>query len=164
MGVRGLKDFVADNAEQLYSPMLLKKCQLIIDGFNLVHELYYKCRAETAYSGDYDVFAVAVMKLLALFDGNGIEVHFVFDGISDLSDSKFATAKSRAEDRIHLAGFSTHRKRAKILPILAFKVTKSSLHLFDLISKAISFVQYCVYSIHSVLVLTVCFFSTCIPV
>lgn len=135
MGVRGLKDFVSENARDLCSSTVLKDCRLIIDGFNVVHELYYKGLTETAYGGDYDVYADSVTKLISILSKKGIEAYFVFDGIADLNDSKFSTAKSRAEDRIHLAGYSTHRKRTKILPILAFKVKYSFSPVYTLLEQ-----------------------------
>jgi len=123
MGIKGLARFINENADDFLLPEVLDCGVLVLDGYNILHDLYYTSAAETAYGGDYDVFADAVEQFCKKLRDNGIEPYFIFDGSSDLLDAKFNTQKERAKKRIHLAGMSSHRKRAKILPALAFKVS-----------------------------------------
>jgi len=123
MGIKGLARFIIDNAGDFLLPEVLDCGVLVLDGYNVLHDLYYTSAAETAYGGDYDVFADAVEQFCKKLRDNGIKPYFVFDGSSDLLDAKFGTRKERAKERIKLAGMSRHGKKEKILPGLAFNVS-----------------------------------------
>lgn len=123
MGVRGLLAFVESNSRALFIPQKLEDVSVVIDGYNILHELYYLSSAETAFGGDYDVFAKNIEVFCNRLRAFNVVPFFVFDGASELNDHKFQTSLQRAKERIHLAGISTHRKRTKILPCLAFRVS-----------------------------------------
>ena len=124
MGVRYITNFVSENASDLLESTDIAGLTLIIDGYNILHEIYYSSEAETSYGGDYDVFADAVKLFCSNLKARNIAPYFVFDGASELNDYKFKTLLDRARERIHLASLSTQRKRAKILPSLAFRVSR----------------------------------------
>ncbi|XP_067937282.1 single-strand DNA endonuclease ASTE1-like [Watersipora subatra] len=121
MGVRSFSSFINDNASTLLVSQELKDTSLIIDGYNILHELYYFSPANTTYGGDYDIFSKSIETFCKRLSINNINPFFVFDGASELHDLKFHTGLERAQERIHLANLSSHRKRTKILPCLAFR-------------------------------------------
>lgn len=124
MGVRSLTSFVSENASDLLVSTNIAGLKLIIDGYNILHEIYYSCEAETAYGGDYDAFSEAVKLLCSNLRARDVVPYFVFDGASELNDLKFNTLLDRAQERIHLASLTLKRKRAKILPCLALRVSE----------------------------------------
>ena len=129
MGVRSLFGFVDSNSGDLLISKQLDEVLLVIDGYNILHELYYCSPANTTYGGDYDVFSKHVEIFCNRLKSFNISPFFIFDGASEISDTKFQTSKSRAQERIHLAGISSHRKRTKILPCLTFRVSYCCLFL-----------------------------------
>ena len=124
MGVRSLTSFVSENASDLLVSTNIAGLKLIIDGYNILHEIYYTFEAETAYGGDYDAFSEAVKLLCSNLRARDVVPYFVFDGASELNDLKFNTLLDRAQERIHLASLTLKRKRAKILPCLALSVSE----------------------------------------
>lgn len=124
MGVRGLAYFISSNSSDLLVSQYIEETPLVIDGYNVLHELYYSSPAQTAYGGDYEVFTHCIGIFCNRLKTAKVRPYFVFDGASELHDAKFATSLQRTRERIHLAGLSSHRKRTKILPCLAFRVSK----------------------------------------
>ena len=125
MGIRGLSGFIDANSKDLLLSDVLEGTLLVIDGYNILHELYYSSPAGTTYGGDYDQFTKCVEVFCDRLKASNVTVFFVFDGASEIDDSKFRTLLSRAQERIHLAGISSHRKRTKILPCLTFRVSST---------------------------------------
>jgi len=132
MGIQGLSSFI-NSQPGCFSVEFIRDCRLIVDGHNILHELYYESPSETAYGGDYDVFAKYLDNFLSSVTQKlGLDLLVVFDGAQDTQGKKFSTKLQRAEERIHLAGISTHRSRTKILPILALKVVALKFYLISL--------------------------------
>ena len=126
MRMRSQNSFDSENASDLLVSSNIAGLKLIIDGYNILHEIYYTFEAETAYGGDYDAFSEAVKLLCSNLRARDVlpYIYFVLDGASELNDLKFNTLLDRAQERIHLASLTLKRKRAKILPCLALRVSE----------------------------------------
>lgn len=120
--MRGLHSFISERKDLFSIEQNLCGKQLVIDGNNLMHKLYYYSEAETAYGGEYDTFARCVGSLLTRFSEAKVQLYVVFDGPSedstDLEDNW--VARERFEERIRLV--NPIKKGNKIKPILTVLV------------------------------------------
>ena len=117
MGIRGLTSFIDDHPE-LLTGFHLHDTQIVIDGNNLYHFLYYYFHIPCEYGGDYDQFARCCTAFFTALDSCNVTPYVVFDGAYAADGSKFETSLARARERVHMSNIVAHGRRAKILPIL----------------------------------------------
>ncbi|XP_064640291.1 protein asteroid homolog 1-like [Lineus longissimus] len=118
MGIPGLTTFINMNPT-LFQPYKLHGTQVVIDGYNLLHVLYYEYHINHRYCGNYDQFAKNIEHYFSAFSICDVKPVIVFDGGYEKDDRKLRTTLRRAQERIHLAGFISHGGSGKILPVLA---------------------------------------------
>ncbi|XP_061111891.1 protein asteroid homolog 1-like [Conger conger] len=104
MGVRGLTSYIEGNKKQFYEGRKLKNTKLVIDGNNLLCNLYIKSGLDQRHGGDYESFANIIQQFFETLTTCNIEPFVVMDGAIDYSGKKFPTLKERAQGRIEEAG------------------------------------------------------------
>ncbi|KAM7300656.1 hypothetical protein ISCGN_016264 [Ixodes scapularis] len=125
MGIQGLRTFVSRNHDRLVEERHLYGTKLVIDGNNLIHNLYHSAGLECAYGGDYDRYAMEIRHYFGLFKACSVEAIVVFDGGHDVSDRKLETRLQSMRDRLSTASeVARTGQNNKILPCLANAVFK----------------------------------------
>ncbi|GAB0086349.1 hypothetical protein DMENIID0001_003980 [Sergentomyia squamirostris] len=82
MGVKGLTTYIAKHAKNILIPYELHDCNLVIDGDNLIHQLFRDmCRTvNCAFGGDYDIFYTQVCRFFMLLQKCKITSFVLLDG------------------------------------------------------------------------------------
>ncbi|XP_041843669.1 protein asteroid homolog 1 [Melanotaenia boesemani] len=127
MGVQGLASFMETHG-RIYLDVQFRKSRLVIDGSNLVHQLYFSSGLDQNHGGEYAAFEELTESFITALRTCGIAPYVVLDGGSDSSDKKLETVTKRAQDRIqraHRAAVSGSQEG--ILPLLARRVFKQTL-------------------------------------
>lgn len=122
MGVKGLQSFFSQN-EILFKSHKLHDTSVVIDGNNLIHELYFTYNVPRQNAGDYDKFATLIENYFSCYISCNIKPIVVFDGGFDTSDRKLNTVVERLDQRLRSAiSVAQTHSSARVLPILAFQV------------------------------------------
>ncbi|XP_007239860.3 protein asteroid homolog 1-like [Astyanax mexicanus] len=130
MGVKGLKSYI-ENGGDVLKPRRFRNSLLVIDGSNLYYNLYFRTGLDQAHGGEYRAFEKEVSKFFNNLKLCEIKPYVVLDGGDDISNKKFETLKSRAEDRIKRTDALSRGRSGECLPILIKNVFKQLLRKLD---------------------------------
>ncbi|KAG8194115.1 hypothetical protein JTE90_003054 [Oedothorax gibbosus] len=100
MGIRGLSTFFNNNPD-LSKSHKLYNTNVIIDGNNLIHLLYFSNKVDFIYGGDYHKYAKSIRKYFSSYLECNIRPIVIFDGGYDKTDRKFQTILKRSRDRLN---------------------------------------------------------------
>ncbi|XP_061442531.1 protein asteroid homolog 1 isoform X2 [Rhineura floridana] len=126
MGIHGLMSYVGEHRE-FFVDLELKNTNVIIDGNNLYHRLYFDSNLDIQHGGDYDSFTDITHKFFETLTLCSIQPYVVLDGGCDASDKKLTTLKERAQEKIQSAYSLSHGGRGSVLPLLIREVFKQFL-------------------------------------
>ncbi|XP_068567693.1 single-strand DNA endonuclease ASTE1 [Cebidichthys violaceus] len=102
MGVRSLTTLL-ENHRRIYRDVRFRKSRLVIDGSNLLFELYFNSGLDQNHGGEYASFEVLIEKFIKALRDCRISPYVVLDGGSDHTDKKLQTLLLRAKERIKKA-------------------------------------------------------------
>lgn len=80
MGVRGLATYIKANGRKFLKTHKLHNCYVILDGYNIATNLFLSLNTETAFGGNYDVYALHIKDFFKLLKKCQIKPLVVFDG------------------------------------------------------------------------------------
>ncbi|KAF3692447.1 Protein asteroid -like protein 1 [Channa argus] len=127
MGVQGLSTLL-DNSPQIYREVRFMRSRLVIDGCNLLYQLYFKSGLDENYGGEYASFGDLVEKFVTVLKDCRITPYVVFDGAFDFETKKLVTHALRTEDKLKKAHQAAVGGRKElVLPSLAELVFKQTL-------------------------------------
>ncbi|XP_026577630.1 protein asteroid homolog 1 [Pseudonaja textilis] len=126
MGIHGLTSFVGEHSE-FFVDLHLRNIDVIIDGNNLYHHLYFDSNLDIRHGGDYDSFADITRQFFQSLAACHIQPYVVLDGGNDASNKKCATLKERAKEKIQAAHSLSHGGGGSLLPLLVREVFKQIL-------------------------------------
>lgn len=127
MGVRGLATLL-DSHPRIYRDVRFRRSRLIIDGCNLLYDLYIESGLDQNSGGDYGAFEKLIQNFVGALRACEVTAYVVLDGGSDPSDKKLETMTLRAKKRIkraHEAAVSGCRRC--IAPLLVEAVFRQTL-------------------------------------
>ena len=96
MGVYGLTSFV-DSLDNVFSNHKLKECNLLIDGYGILHFLNSRLEVMCQFGGNYTDLHIYLNNFLNLLIKCKIQSYFIFDGARDPNEGK---SLKRAKDRL----------------------------------------------------------------
>ncbi|XP_062980434.1 protein asteroid homolog 1 [Elgaria multicarinata webbii] len=126
MGIQGLMSYVSEHQE-FFVDLQLRNTNVIIDGNNLYHRLYFDSGLDIRHGGDYDSFTDIMHKFFETLTLCNIQPYVVLDGGCDASDKKLATIKERAREKIQSAHSLSCGGGGSVLPLLTREVFKQIL-------------------------------------
>ncbi|XP_039192161.1 protein asteroid homolog 1 isoform X1 [Crotalus tigris] len=126
MGIHGLTSYVGEHNE-FFVDLQLRNTDVIIDGNNLYHGLYFNSNLDIRHGGDYDSFTDIICQFFQSLAMCHIQPYVVLDGGNDASNKKFATLKERAQEKIQVAHSLSHGGSGSVLPLLVREVFKQIL-------------------------------------
>ncbi|XP_031697913.1 protein asteroid homolog 1-like [Anarrhichthys ocellatus] len=119
MGVRGLTTLL-ENHQGIYRGVQFRESRLVIDGSNLLFNLYFNSGLDQNHGGEYASFEVLIKKFIKALSDCMISPYVVLDGGSDHTDKKLQTVILRVEERIKNAHKAAESNRPRdVLPQLA---------------------------------------------
>ena len=80
MGINGLKSFLKENAERVFSPRVSVRGKLMVDGYSVLHELYANCQLDWLNGGRYSKQHKATLEYFEPLVRAGVEPIVVLDG------------------------------------------------------------------------------------
>ncbi|XP_063160047.1 protein asteroid homolog 1 [Candoia aspera] len=126
MGIHGLMTYVGEHSE-FFVDLQLRNTNVIIDGNNLYHRLYFDSNLDIRRGGDYNSFTDVICLFFESLAVCNIQPYVVLDGGSDASDKKLTTLKERAREKIHAAHSLSCGGGGSVLPLLVREVFKQIL-------------------------------------
>nr|XP_008110971.1 PREDICTED: protein asteroid homolog 1 [Anolis carolinensis] len=123
MGIQGFMSYVGEHRE-FFIDLQLRNTDVVIDGNNLYHRLYFDSNLDIRHGGDYDSFTNVVHQFFEALTTCNIRPYVVLDGGCDASDKKLTTLKERAREKIQAAHSVSCGGGGSVLPLLireAFK-------------------------------------------
>ncbi|KAM6450851.1 single-strand DNA endonuclease ASTE1 [Liasis olivaceus] len=126
MGINGLMSYVGEHSE-FFVDLQLRNTNVIIDGNNLYHRLYFDSNLDIRRGGDYDSFTDIIRLFFESLAVCNIQPYVVLDGGSDASDKKLTTLKERAFEKIQAAHSLSCGGGGSVLPLLVREVFKQIL-------------------------------------
>ncbi|KAG8139296.1 hypothetical protein E2320_002059 [Naja naja] len=126
MGIHGLTSYVGEHSE-FFVDLQLRNTDVIIDGNNLYHHLYFDSNLDIRHGGDYDSFTDITRQFFQSLAVCHIQPYVVLDGGNDASNKKFATLKERAREKIQAAHSLSCGGGGSVLPLLVREVFKQIL-------------------------------------
>ncbi|KAH0627273.1 hypothetical protein JD844_002795 [Phrynosoma platyrhinos] len=123
MGIQGFMSYVGEHKE-FFVDLQLRKTDIVIDGNNLYHRLYFDSNLDVRRGGDYDSFTDAVHQFFKTLAMCNIQPYVVLDGGCDASDKKLTTLKERAREKIQAAHSLSCGGGGSVLPLLIREVFK----------------------------------------
>ncbi|XP_007438593.1 protein asteroid homolog 1 [Python bivittatus] len=126
MGINGLMSYVGEHSE-FFVDLQLRNTNVIIDGNNLYHRLYFDSNLDIRRGGDYDSFTDIIRLFFESLAACNIQPYVVLDGGSDASDKKLTTLKERAFEKIQAANSLSCGGGGSVLPLLVREVFKQIL-------------------------------------
>ncbi|KAM3821976.1 single-strand DNA endonuclease ASTE1 isoform 2-T3 [Vipera latastei] len=126
MGIHGLTSYVGEHSE-FFVDLQLRNTDVIIDGNNLYHGLYFDSNLDIRHGGDYDSFTDITCQFFQSLAMCHIQPYVVLDGGNDASNKKFATLKERALEKIQVAHSLSNGGGGSVLPLLVREVFKQIL-------------------------------------
>ena len=117
MGVYGLTSFV-DSLDNVFSNHKLKECNLLIDGYGILHFLNSRLEVMCQFGGNYTDLHIYLNNFLNLLIKCKIQSYFIFDGARDPNEGK---SLKRAKDRLRSIN-SNNGNLQQILPICAYRI------------------------------------------
>ncbi|XP_059194898.1 protein asteroid homolog 1-like [Centropristis striata] len=127
MGVQRL-NMLLENHQRIYREVRFRSSRLVVDGYNLLYQLYFNSGLDQNHGGEYAAFDVLIEKFVKALRDCSIKPYVVLDGGNDHTDKKSETRMSRAKERFlnaHLAAEDGARKN--ILPQLLRLVFRQTL-------------------------------------
>uniref|UniRef100_A0ABM5GPN4 Single-strand DNA endonuclease ASTE1 isoform X2 n=1 Tax=Pogona vitticeps TaxID=103695 RepID=A0ABM5GPN4_9SAUR len=126
MGIQGLTSYIGEHNE-FFIDLQLRNTDVVIDGNNLYHRLYFDSNLDMRHGGDYDSFTNIVHKFFETLAACNIQPYVVLDGGCDASDKKLTTLKERAREKIQAAYSLSCGGGGNVLPLLIREVFKQIL-------------------------------------
>ncbi|XP_044311768.1 protein asteroid homolog 1 isoform X2 [Varanus komodoensis] len=126
MGIQGLMSYVMEHQE-FFVDLQLRNTDVVIDGNNLYHRLYFDSDLDMRHGGDYNSFTDIICKFFEALILCNIQPYVVLDGGCDASDKKLITIKERAREKIQAAHSLSCGGRGSVLPLLVREVFKQIL-------------------------------------
>uniref|UniRef100_A0A2D4PE26 Uncharacterized protein n=1 Tax=Micrurus surinamensis TaxID=129470 RepID=A0A2D4PE26_MICSU len=126
MGIHGLTSYVGEHSE-FFVDLQLRNTDVIIDGNNLYHHLYFDSNLDIRHGGDYDSFTDITHQFFQSLAVCHIQPYVVLDGGNDASNKKCATLKERAQEKIQAAHSLSRGGGGNVLPLLVREVFKQIL-------------------------------------
>jgi hypothetical protein len=110
MGIVGLTTFINglnDKEKRMFDVIRLHNTPLVIDGTNLLHQVYFTNKIKCEYNGNYDELKQKLEAFFVLLKQCHIEPYVLLDGARDVNNEKFLTILERTKDRIQKFTIST---------------------------------------------------------
>ncbi|XP_061573774.1 protein asteroid homolog 1-like [Cololabis saira] len=127
MGVRGLRRLL-ETRREVFRDVQLRGTRLVIDGSNLIVQLYYNSGLDQNCGGEYASFEDLIERFISALTICKVRAYVVLDGGSDPTDRKLETVTMRAEQLIQRAHEAADTGKSKgILPQMARMVFKQTL-------------------------------------
>ncbi|XP_061574093.1 protein asteroid homolog 1-like [Cololabis saira] len=127
MGIQGLS-LLLENRRGVYQDFRFRGTQLVIDGSNLVFQLYYNSGLDQNRGGEYASFEELIDRFISALRTCEVQPFVVLDGGSDPTDRKLETVTMRAEKKIQRAHQAAETGKSKgILPQMVRMVFKQTL-------------------------------------
>ncbi|CAJ1063126.1 protein asteroid homolog 1-like [Xyrichtys novacula] len=127
MGVQGLASLL-ENHQRIYRDVQFMKRRLVIDGYNLLHLLYFNSGLDQIRGGEYAAFEELVERFVKALRDCKISPYVILDGGSDVTHRKDETLMARAVERIKRAHrAAAESKQEHVLPQMAKLVFKQTL-------------------------------------
>jgi hypothetical protein len=117
MGVHGLTSFV-DSLDNVFSNYKLKECNLLIDGYGILHFLNSSLQVKCQFGGNYNDLYIFFNNFLNLLKQCKIQSYFIFDGARDPNEGK---SLKRAKDRLRSINANSGNLQ-QILPICSYRI------------------------------------------
>nr|XP_045593749.1 protein asteroid-like isoform X1 [Procambarus clarkii] len=130
MGVRGLSTYIREHLSEALERHKLHHCNVIIDGNNLAHILYFACTGINAsFGGDYDKYASYVEKYFEGLQSCEIYSIVVMDGGQPLDMKKLRTVRQRIQNQIQMCirVEPSNQYKSKIFPCMGRQVFVTTL-------------------------------------
>ncbi|XP_038566271.1 protein asteroid homolog 1 [Micropterus salmoides] len=132
MGVKGLATLL-DSHREIYRDVRFRQRRLVIDGCNLIYQLYFQSGLDQNHGGEYAAFEELIEKFIKALRECLITPYVVMDGGTDQTDKKLETLTQRAKDRARRAHQAmVSGRQENILPQmfkLVFKQTLTRLQI-----------------------------------
>ena len=121
MGIPGLTHFL-DTNNSVLEDVKLSDLNLIIDGSNVVHFLYYYYKTSHVFGGDYKVYAEGCRHFFETLQKCKVVPYVILDGAYHPKGKKFSSSLNRIAKRATLANEIAKGGSGKVLPLLSADV------------------------------------------
>ncbi|XP_059195036.1 protein asteroid homolog 1-like [Centropristis striata] len=127
MGVQRL-NMLLKNHQEIHQEVRFRSSRLVVDGCNLLYQLYFSSGLDQNHGGEYAAFEALIEKFVQALRDCDIKPYVVLDGGTDPTDKKSETLMSRAKNRLRKANRAAEDgARENVLPQLAKLVFRQTL-------------------------------------
>lgn len=128
MGIHGLTTFV-DSLDKVFSNQKLRDCNLLIDGYGVLHFLNYKLQIPCEFGGNYNDLYFCLDQFLNSLKACKICAYFIFDGARDPNESK---SLKRAKQRLNSINARKNGSIQQVLPICSYMILVELLKVHEI--------------------------------
>uniref|UniRef100_A0A1B6DNA6 XPG N-terminal domain-containing protein n=1 Tax=Clastoptera arizonana TaxID=38151 RepID=A0A1B6DNA6_9HEMI len=125
MGVRGLTTYIKENRKALLIDYKLHNCFIVIDGYSIATNLFISLNSETAFGGNYDVYAWHVRNFFKLLKKCRIKPIVIFDG--GYESRKLRTICTRMKNKVLSANIVSLNSSVQNFPLFMRQVFREIL-------------------------------------